>query len=495
MRFKEFLTEAGLTYDSLSRNRHYWNNLLKLVYDRKPIELVDGTKIIVLRSWVEQAMEVWDGESNPTPEQVSQLKQLNLQTNNGDYPLTKILKSKEIKAKIPGSDNEKYWNLGNVIEGIMGAAVCAKFIDPTKSITNHDIADILSRLEHVDGMRYVFTSKMGSNNLSFTMSLNHNDHDALAESYRDPENLRKYKSSEEIFKAYHNAATYVNTAKTISTAIDRVRSSDNNNEVKIESEGGSSEKQKSTKADLFITINGKTERLLSLKAKAVPQVGQVSGHAFENLELFFKSTVGFGLPKSMNNPDDFPSGAFNDVGNTVFANGFTKAYKHIYDSLQSTLKDDSDYKEYNFVSQIYESLKHHATLGEDVIIVYLSPSVKKAYIELKIGHELQEALSNFDLKPVLSSTTTIKVIGIPVTALGREITGGKSQEFIQLRSYKQKGKTVRNIIEIKNLLKTLSDIEQIEKRKDQPKAVTTNVNNAKPPVLPVSTPNATTPIM
>jgi hypothetical protein len=318
-------------------------------------------------------------------------------------------------------------------------------------------------------MRFSFSSNIGSNQLSFIMSLNDNDRNALVDSFQNPDNLKKYKSSSEIFKAYHNAATYVNTADTVATAIDRVLSNDNKNVVKIESEGGSSEKQKSTKADLFITINGKTERLLSLKSKTVPQVGQVSGHAFENLEEFFKSTVGFGLPSAMNTQEDFPQGSFKKVGDTVFEKGFSKAYKHIMKSLESTLKGDNEYKEYDFVTQIYESLRHHATLGEDVIVVYLSPSAKKAYTELKIGHELREALSNFDLKPVLSTPTTIKIMGIPKTALGKEITGGQPQEFVQLRSYTQKGSTIRNIIEIKKLLKTLADIEQINGRKDKSK--------------------------
>ena len=470
MRAHDFLFESGLTYDSLSRHKNYWNNLLKLVSLRKPIELVDGTKITVDPTWLENAMDIWDGENDATPEQIALLKKLYVNTAKGYYyPIPKILKSKEIRAAGPDSENEKYWNLGNVIEGIMGAAVCAKFMNPKKEITHNDVADVLAQLRHNGGMRFSFSSKIGSNQLSFIMSLNDNDRNALVDSFQNPDNLKKYKSSSEIFKAYHNAATYVNTADTVATAIDRVLSNDNKNVVKIESEGGSSEKQKSTKADLFITINGKTERLLSLKSKTVPQVGQVSGHAFENLEEFFKSTVGFGLPSAMNTQEDFPQGSFKKVGNEVFAKGFTKAYKHIMNSLESTLKGDNEYKEYDFVTQIYESLRHHATLGEDVIIVYLSPSAKKAYTELKIGHELREALSNFDLKPQLSTPTTIKIIGTPKTALGKEMTGGQPQELVQLRSYTQKGGTVRNIIEIKKLLKTLADIEQINNRKDKSK--------------------------
>jgi hypothetical protein len=234
------------------------------------------------------------------------------------------------------------------------------------------------------------------------------------------------------------------------------------NEIIVESEGGSAEKQTSTKADLFITIDKKRERLLSLKSKTIPQIGQVSGHAFENLEEFFKSTVGFGLPSSF--AQDFPRGSFKQVGTLIYTKALPKAYKHIFNALSSTLGGDSTYKEYNFVKQIYDSIKHHATLGEDVIIVYLSPSAKKAYTELKIGPELFEALQEYDLVPRLAGATTIKVVGIPKTDIAREISGPGEQEFVQLRSYKQTGSAIRNIVEIKSLLKDLADVNNIKNR-------------------------------
>ena len=118
----------------------------------------------------------------------------------------------------------------------------------------------------------------------------------------------------------------------------------------------------------------------------------------------------------------------------------------MFKELNKTLSGNNDYKEYNFVEQIYSAIQHHATLGEDVIIVYLSPSAKKAYTEIKIGPELLDALKEFDLYPVLSGPTTIKIMGRPVTDLGKKIAGARDQEFIQLRSYEQKGSTVRNQI-------------------------------------------------
>jgi hypothetical protein len=135
----------------------------------------------------------------------------------------------------------------------------------------------------------------------------------------------------------------------------------------------------------------------------------------------------------------------------------------MFSELSKTLAGQSDYKEYDFVKQIYHAIQHHATLGEDVIIVYLSPSAKRSYTELKIGPELLEALKEFKLVPTLVGTT-LKVWGHPISELGKQITDGKPQEFVQLRSYLQKGSTVRNIIEIKTLLKSLADVEMIKQR-------------------------------
>lgn len=479
MRAHQFLLETGLKLSDFdSKNNHYWKNLLSLISKKEPLELIDGSSVELKNP--DQSFDalaaIWDGGELATPEQIARLKKVKLTAKDGrQFSLAQIYKSDKIKNKGGVEEIAKFWNLGNVVEGIMGAAVTAKFKNPNKEIETPDIIKVLKSLKAQSAavalqtkskkkplIPYAMQTTAGIDNLRFTMSLNAGDFKALEMSFKDPKALEEYPGNDEIFKAYDDAANYVNTAETVSTAVSRVVNDKRSNEIIVESEGGSAEKQTSTKADLFITIDKKRERLLSLKSKTIPQIGQVSGHAFENLEEFFKSTVGFGLPSSF--AQDFPRGSFKQVGTLIYTKALPKAYKHIFNALSSTLGGDSTYKEYNFVKQIYDSIKHHATLGEDVIIVYLSPSAKKAYTELKIGPELFEALQEYDLVPRLAGATTIKVVGIPKTDIAKEISGPDEQEFVQLRSYKQTGSAIRNIVEIKSLLKDLADVNNIKNR-------------------------------
>lgn len=501
MRIGDLLFEAGLKVSDFTvKNNHYWQNLLALIEKGEEIELTSGEKVHFQdpKQVAADLAAIWDGNSLATPEQVKEIKSLKIPAADGTIvTIGKIFKSAQIKTGSGATSDEealaKFWNLGNVVEGVMGAAVTAKFLNPDRDVVWKDIVAVLREL--VGGtppapekgkkpsklVPYSMSAKARNDDLSFVMSLNALDFKALQMSYLETDTLKKYPEHQEIFKAYTDAAEYVNTSDTVKTAIQRVQKDPNENKIIVESEGASHEKQTSTKADLFITIDGARERLLSLKSKVVPQVGQVSGHAFENLEEFFKSTLGFGLPNSF--AKMFPKGAFKDVGPQIFQTAFPAAYKHMFGALSKTLSGDSEYKEYDFVKQIYTAVQHHATLGEDVIIVYLSPSAKRSYTEIKIGPELLDALKEFDLVPVLSGPTTIKVIGRPVTELGKQITGGQEQEFVQLRSYMQKGSTVRNIVEIKSLLKSLADVENIKtreivKQKIQPDELSTVRKNA-----------------
>jgi len=499
MRINDLLIEAGLKpADFKEKNRHYWKNLLSLIQKDAEIELEGGGTIKIQnpQQVYNDLSSIWSADEFATDDQIKQLKKYKIPSTDGKSVLiSKIFKSEQIKNTNAPSDSEetklsKFWNLGNVLECVMGAAVTAKFINPEQTIEWKGIVAILRQMEAgVPGLDskgntsklvpYSMSTMARNDNLTFTMSLNAVDFKALQMSYTDANTLQQYPNHEEIFKAYTDAAQYVNTADTVKTAIDRVTSDKNKNTIIIESEGASSEKQTSTKADLFITIDNVKERLLSLKSKATPQVGQVSGHAFENLEEFFKSTLGFGLPSNFS--EMFPKGSFKKVGSEIYEKAFPVAYKHMFGELTKTLSGNSEYKEYDFVKQVYDAIQHHATLGEEVIIVYLSPSAKRSYTELKIGPELFEALKEFDLVPVLAGPTTIKVMGVPVTELGKQITGGKEQEFIQLRSYKQKASTIRNIIEIKTLLKSLTDVDLIKQRqitKQPPDELTAIKKNA-----------------
>jgi hypothetical protein len=488
MRFNDFkpLHESSINIgDFDSRNSHYWINLLQLIKTSTPIKIgKTGSSSVEIANPEEifnKLNDIWDGTVLATSEQIAVLKKVVLTAVSGEtVKLTNIFKAPEIKGQDGINVKSKFWNLGNLVEGIMGAAVTAKFQSASKEITSADIIKVLKNMKAGNPNAtkvkrkaapitpYSYTTiVVGIDTVTFTLSLNTNDMNGLQMSFDNPKELKKYPNHEEIFKAYDNAANYVNAAETVNSAIDRVFNDPRKNHVIIESEGGSSENQTSTKADLFITIDNVRERLLSIKSKTVPQIGQVSGHAFANLEGFFKSTVGFGLPASF--AQSFPAGAFKEVGKGIFDNAFPVAYEHIFNAVNKSLAGDDSYPEYNFIKQVYDSIIHHATLGEEVIIVYLSPSAKKSYTELKFGPELLVALSDFDLKPIMTKSTTMKIVGIPVTELGKKITDGKSTELMQMRSYVSANSTIRNIVEIGPLLKLLTDVEKINARKNEKK--------------------------
>jgi hypothetical protein len=470
MRLKEFaINEATINLPNFkTRNAHYWRNFLKMVKDNRPIQLgASGSETVYVEDpdKVHQMLSsIWDGSDVATSEQLNSLKKVQIPTTDGKpFKVTSIFKSQSIKG------GSKFWNLGNIVEGVMGAAVTAKFISPDADVSEKDIASILKKLKPGTPaptkrksrdplVPYSYSTNIKNDKLTFTLSLNSNDFNALITSVTDPTALKEYPNNEEIFKAFKDAANYVNTASTVKTAIARVQEDSSDNEVLIESEGGNAEKQTSTKADLFITIDGVTERLLSLKSKTVPQIGQVSGHAFENVQSYFKSIVDINIPNNFK--QKFPVGNFRTVGQEIFENAFPEVYQHVFKVLSGELQGDVDQAEYDLIKTVYNGIVHHATLGEDVTVVYLSPSVKKAYTELRFGKNLLDSLADFDLEPFLAGPTRLKIIGYPVTEQGKLKSNGKPLDLLQMRSYVSAGSTVRNIIEVGPLLKILADVDQ-----------------------------------
>jgi hypothetical protein len=146
-----------------------------------------------------------------------------------------------------------------------------------------------------------------------------------------------------------------------------------------------------------------------------------------------------------------------------YATGTKKAYEYIYKEISSRLKGPTDEQEYDFVTTVATGVVHHATLGEDVRLVIISPSAKVAYKELKFGPELYDALTQYDLVPVLNldgANYKLLVYGYPKTQTAKRVNNDKSL-FVQLRSYVQDS-AARNVVEIGGLLKDLTDVSKLE---------------------------------
>ena len=597
MRFIEFktaLVEGTLSPKTfLTRKAVYYINLINLIQDGEPVAVTKGRikkSVIFPLSVASQLKNIWNPKLPPTtPEeikafqeannltpdgkidlktkeklaemgllspplatqdQVDLMKQLELIDSDGDvYSITNIEKTAEIKKEIGVKDGKeirkKWWNKGNVAEGIMSAAVVAKFTLQGGKIDAENILEVVRdistrkvpvldkdnaprmykgvAIEQVEG---VINGEAYGKKLLLKIILNPNDFRALLESANDEETFRTYDQSEEIYQLYKDCASYVNDSDNVTSALSKIENADSKDLITVSAEGATHESQSSTKADLFIRIAGTTERLLSIKTATVKHIGAKSGYQFDNLNEFFASTLGFGLPeefrdlyekpppaKEIDDPEDteedekkrrkIPNPDYDPAKHKMSQDDRSKAverartknfsgiiktsYQWIMEKLLKKLSGDSEDTEYNFVKTVAESVIQHATMGEDVRLVVISPSAKKAYTELDVKGKLHESLEEYDLVPSIELGENYKILiyGYPKTDLSRSLKNDKTL-FVQLRTYPQES-TIRNVVEMGGLLKQLTQVvkekeetgeEDVIKVKDQPQEVPINIINA-----------------
>lgn len=367
-------------------------------------------------------------------------------------------------------------NMGNIAEAVLGCAMTAKFAKDGGEISAADIIRIGKEIAANSMYQTVTPSK---DKLEFKITISRTDTKAFNAYMMDgPQGLKDLDIDDEKIKTFQqhikDAVEFVNKSPRPKAAVDKAKSDPRENKVEVLSDGGNAEKQKSTKVDLEILYDGTKVNLISLKAGSVKQFGQESGAEFSTLERFFKSMVGFGLPKEMES--QFKPATDPDYKDYNYSVVWPKAYQHIYNELKPYTTGDSTNKEYDLVQQVYDGIKYHATRNEEgITLVILSPSKKKAFYELAFGQELRDALDQYDLELNLKTDVKnpmIEIYGIAKTDKARKIDS--KARLVGLRSSMNRG-AVRNVIEMGDLLKALADLEKLDKQtaeKPKPKATT-----------------------
>jgi hypothetical protein len=506
MRYKQILPEAAINLENFeSRNPNYWRNLINLIKNKQPVtlrikkgkgipdEIIDVTFPAPVAKQLEN---IWnptgtDPKETATPNQISQMQAFRMIDSAGDaYKLNQIEKTKDIKQKIGAEgeeSNSKWWNKGNVAEGIMSCAVITKFENPTKQLQGQDVFKTVQKITEGNYLTKSFGKK-----LQLRIVLSRNDYRALEMSAKQPQEFIKFENSTEIYRLYEDCATYVNDSSNVFTAIEKIRQANTNDVIEVTADGATAEAQHSTKADLWIALGGKKERLLSIKTATVKHIGAVSGYEFDHVDKFFRSVVNFDLPdefrkkfkkapptqylpgpdgkadKTQPNPEyvKMSQAERSAVIQTAMNYNYTAlkaVYTWVYKEINRRLKGDNTKSEYDFVTEVTKGVVHHATLGEDIRVVVISPSAKKAYTELQFGTELYKALESYDLVPVLDVEKTnykLLVYGYPKDQKAKRVNNDKSM-FVQMRSYLQDG-AARNVVEIGGLLKDLADVQKLE---------------------------------
>lgn len=534
MRFTEFkapILEAAINPNTFApsernrgRNSNYYRNLITLIADGSPVVIAGKTDpVFFKKSAAKKLQRIWnptgqDKTEQATIDQVRLMKQVSLETEDGDfYTITNIEKTKDIKQKTGEEGEEaftKWWNKGNVAEGIMACAVITKFNLQGAEVTAEQVLETVGSVNtqlvpvlDKDGnptkdkngtpkerRKGVLTSDTYGKELSLTITLSNNDFAALLMSAKDQTTFEKYDKSNEVYQMYQDCANYVNQSDNVVSAIEKIKSAAAEDRVDVTADGATAEAQHNTKADLWIAVGGTKERLLSIKTSTVKHIGAVSGYEFEHINKFFESTVGFGLPEEFKekfhkppsskfiadengeltvpNPEYVKmsvserSAAVRDAMNYNYNNATREAYQWVHDQIQERLSGNSDDQEYNFVKTVADGVVHHATLGDDIRLVIISPSAKKSYTELQIGNDLADSLAEFDLTAKLDLKTNYRILvyGYPVSEIGERVENDKAL-FVQLRSYIQDG-AARNVVEIGGLLKKLTDVTKIQDKEE-----------------------------
>ena len=400
-------------------------------------------------------------------------------------------------------------NMGNVSEAILGCAVAAKFTNQGSLITEAQVVNLAKELAKNRGQ---LNLQAGKDVLEFKVTIPFMDKKAfyawLNEDSRG-KTLKDYKVPAESIKLFDqrlkSAIEYANKSKKILSAVNEAVSDPGKNKIDVISDGAEKENQNTTKVDLKILIDGKetAKRLISVKAGNVEQFGQAGGHNFNNLDEFFTSIVGVGLPETFRKkfheiPKQAPA-EWNPKKKENFENSFALSYEFMAKQLTIQAKRDPD----GFVENVYRGLLNHLTRNEaGVEMVILDPDSKKAFSELEFGKDFEDALRQLQLVVEFRQGAgyALSVYGLPKTQLANKFIPKKQGEptrLIDLRSqYDSRTNAIRNRINMGPLLKKIADIENyLEKNPEdampaQPTQVKPNPAAVKPKPAPITQPAA-----
>jgi hypothetical protein len=413
------------------------------------------------------------------------------------YAIKYIHKSPEIKSGANDGADKKYWNEGEVAETFLGAALFARF-QSKDAITTDNVKQVVKKFKPTpEG--FTSSAKRGSDPIQMIAYNKPQNNQVVMEYFGNYEEFAaKFPSGVKGLNTLLNASVaYVNESVKVQEAIDKADSNPERDEIVIKTDGVSD--QKGTKADLSLRIGG-VERLLSLKANAVKQFGQDTGMTPEVITTFFKRFLpDLQLKTNPNWPNMSRSAniARKKSGEDMQALA-QEVYGYIGDAFQaagSQLSSKLANKNLaaKFVEDMYNGIIHHAQGGgEGQTLVILNPGGKKSWQELEFGPTLKESLKSFRLEAKISragiegeSNHMLQIFGraadskaaiamstdISTDADAKQAVASIAKKkpkpvdpemLIQLRSYVQEaGPTIRNIVEMGPLLKTITEVQKI----------------------------------
>lgn len=306
----------------------------------------------------------------------SKAKNLFLESKDGHMVRIGNLEKKHVKADS--------FNRGDVSEGLLAAAITARFTNKNRNIDSQDVIKVLKSLKSTDNKRVDMTFPSP------------NDNPAIIDDVRCHISLAQLNMT-----ALLNPANYGGLSDLIKASVEYANGPyitkwsklmyENNvyNHIEVDSDGLLD--QKGTKVDLRVKIDGKlTDVNVSLKAGDVKQFGQVSGSKFENMVALF-DPLGIELERSTQLQEKF--NGFLKKKDTVGA--CTAVYEFVKDSLNRQASQTRS----TIIKTLSDFITFHATRNEEnVTLVQLNRSEAKVYDFDKLFTALADVDLGVDIK-------------------------------------------------------------------------------------------------
>jgi hypothetical protein len=373
-------------------------------------------------------------------------------------PIGYVVKSgKRNLAKYVYKPFGKNINKGDIAEGILGAALYVKFMNPESKVTTSAVKKVLEMINaepdaaenNPKKVDKTLKSKNGIDDISFRVALSTGNYEGLV----DP------KWHSELSNHYKSAVAYVNNENQFYEAWEQYMD-ENPNTVKIESDGVSD--QTGTKIDVSVTIDGEPTKLgrISLKAGS-KTMGQVGSGNWDKLSGLLKDM--FGFPPAPELKD-----IWVDAVSSKSKAGVIKAgqivYKDIVDELavEPEFRRDNPEDQVDVIQSIMYGVRKAATGGEKgVLLVDFDGGDYKV---LNFDDKLEDVFrrrENFKLGVKYTESSS----GFPKILIRDD---GNNETLIEIRMRVEgKGETIKNVrhyVEKTRYLGKLLDIaERLEK--------------------------------
>lgn len=300
-------------------------------------------------------------------------------------------------------------NIGDIAEGILGAAITAKFCKRNGE-TNIDISDIgkiIVKLKDSNPLEFDIddiiegkTATIIQDNITFSVNLPAAAFNALFS--------KKVLEMTDVKDLYKSAINFVNNDQKIKNFSELCASNQKTDQIEIISDGVGG--QTSTKADILLKINGKTTgSQISLKAMGNNRLGQYAGLSFDVQQNLWDKGLGINIGHLRKNYEDKMKEAdelleipikdrkderckqlLNIVGDAAYI-----IYSYAAKEIKEKLKNKNN--EEKFMENFCKFILYNSTLGEDSNIQLVKFGKGGEVKSLKFGPDFKEKISALDL--------------------------------------------------------------------------------------------------